>query len=343
MAATQAGAAGQAQDKDQSEPQTHVTGSRHVTGLRPQQHKARWASSISGFYFPGAGFPFASIGGDFSTTLRLGGKPIAANPKYVMRYPLACAGLILTFFLFFYVRRSRSARFLVATTLTILAITFAPGPSAITSKILTWKMVYRLSWMLPWGLTLGFFAARLQMGRLTRRVPAWVPGAGLVVLVALALAGGSPANYVRDLSQRKPLERPQPPAVDALRFLGTEPAPQGVVLASQGMADMIPAYLADAYPAAYRESGIVSTERLEALLASSTVTDAMLDEIRQARCRYILLETTLPLASALSHAGRDRSGLPLSTPDRAGPPFALIYDSQQYRIWKIAAVGRTAR
>jgi hypothetical protein len=153
-----------------------------------------------------------------------------------------------------------------------------------------------------------------------------------VILVALALARGNPANYAQSLLELTRLERPQPLAVDALRFLGTEPSPQGVILASQGMSGMIPAFLADAYPATYRGLGTLPRKRLEALLGLDTLTGAAVDEIRQAQCKYVLLESIWPLAGALSRDRRDQAGR-----DLTGQAFQRIYRNEQYEIWKVAS------
>jgi len=322
--AKQIQAAQEAEDQDELEPSERQPGSKQVG----RQGTFRFL----GFYLPGTGIPWASTKGDFSTTLRHKGEPMIANPLYITRYPLAFAGLILTCLLFFYARRSRSARFLLATTLTIILFTFVPGASALSAKALTWKMVYRLAWILPWGLTLGFFVSRVRLRGLRAGAAAWVPSAAIVVLAALALARGNPANYARPLVERRSLERPQPLAVDALKVLGTEPAPQGVVLASQGMSSMIPAFLADAYPTTYRGLGTVPRKRLEALLSLGTLTAAAVEEIRQAQCKYVVLETVWPLARALSQADRDQAGQ-----DPAGHVLHRIYENEQYRIWRVAA------
>jgi hypothetical protein len=300
---------------------------------QPESRQVGWQNAFRflSFYLPGTGIPWASSKGDFSTTLRHKGEPVIANPSYITRYPLASAGLILTCFLFLYARRSRSARFLLATTLSILVLTFVPGAAVLSARVLTWKLVYRLAWMLPWGLTLGFFVSRVRLRGLRSGAAAWIPSAAIVVLATLGLARGNPANYARSLVEWRILERPQPLAVDALRALGTEPAPQGVILASQGMSSMIPAFLADAYPTTYRGLGTVPRRRLDALLGLGTLTAAAVEEIRQAQCKYILLETVLPLAGALSQADRGQAGQ-----DAAGHFVHRIYENEQYRIWKVA-------
>jgi hypothetical protein len=320
--------------------QTREAKQAQVVSELEDRDKTEAAEGLPGpahFYLPGSSFPWASSKGDFSTTLRRRGEPIAANPSYITRYPLAAAGLILTCLLFIYVRRSRSARFLVATTLTIIVLAFVPGVAALSARALTWKLVYRLAWMLPWGLTLGFFAARVRLRGLTARAPSWVPSAVILVAVTLALARGNPANYVRSLLEFRSLERPQPVEVDALRALGREPAPQGVVLASQGMSGMIPAFVADAYPATYRGEGALPRKRTEALLGMDTLTEAALGELRQAQCRYLLLESAGRLAAAIGRAEQSQSGQEQTDPSRTPQGFRLIYQNQRYVIWKMPA------
>ncbi len=283
--------------------------------------QVRGEAGTFSFHLPGDGFSWSSSEADYSTTLRHKGKPVAANPLYITRYPLAGVGLILTFFLFFYVRRHRSARFLISTTLAILVLAFVPMAATLSARVLTWKLVYRLAWIFPWGLTIGFFVSRIKL----RFLPTWVPPWAILVLVALALARGNPDNYVKALGDWRHMARPQPQAVDALRFLGTEPSPQGVVLASPGVSRFIPAFLADAYPATYRGSGTLPRKRLEALLNSSILTPDAVEEIKQAQCKYVLVETSSPLARALS-----QSSLDLGRSD-----FRLMHENEQYAVWKL--------
>lgn len=280
----------------------------------PAQPSERDGSQSMSIYLPGRGFAWSSDEGDFATTMKHRFDPVAANPSYITRYPLAIAGLVLSCFLLVFVRRDRSARFLAATTFSILLLTFVPGPAALSARVLTWKLVYRLSWMLPWGSVIAFFVSRIRL----RWLPSWL----MILLVALAIARGNPANYVKSLREWKPMLRPQPETTEVLRFLAAQPSPQGVILASPGMSAMIPAFVADAYPAAYRGEGTVTRSRLEAILATPVLTQKVIDEIRQARCSYLLVETTSPLSVALG---------------RAGPDFRLIHENTRYQLWRVAS------
>jgi hypothetical protein len=301
----------------QTEAAKQMEAEREAEDLSPAEAQGRMFS----FYLPGGSFSWSSSEADYSTTLRHKGKPVAANPLYITRYPLAGVGLILTFFLFFYVRRHRSARFLISTTLAILVLAFVPMAATLSARVLTWKLVYRLAWIFPWGLTIGFFVSRIRL----RFIPSWVPPWAILVLVALALARGNPDNYVKALGDWRLMARPQPQVIDALRFLGTEPSPQGVILASPGVSRFIPAFLADAYPATYRGSGTLPRKRLEALLNSSTLTPDTVEEIKRAQCKYVLVETSSPLARALS-----QSSLDLGRSD-----FRLMHENEQYAVWKL--------
>lgn len=269
---------------------------------------------IFSLYFPGQQLPWASEEGALSTVLRRQAEPIAASPLYVTRYPLALLGLILTFLLLCYVRRDPAARILFATTIAVLILAFVPLGAALTAKALTWKLVYRLAWVLPWGFTTGFFIARIRL----RRVPPWI----FAVVLALALARGNPANYVKVLRQWNPMLRPDREAADVLGVLAREPAPQGVVIASAGTTRMIPAFVADAYPASYRGSGTITRAELEWITASTQLSAEVTAKIAKSGARYVLIEKSAPLSRALAGGA---SG------------FRVIHDNSRYELWRITS------
>jgi len=278
---------------------------------------AAWPSYL---YLPGEGFPWASEEGDFSTVIRRGGDPVAANPSYVLRFPLATAGMIGAILLLAYVRRDPAARYLATATFAIVLAAFVPVTAALSAKVLTWKMVYRLSWALPWGLVLGFWASRVGPGR--RRW--WTSGLAAVALAALIVGRGDPVNYVRSFRAWPQTSRPQPQTVEVLRFLASRPAPQGVVLASAGVSQMVPAFVAAAYPAAYRGAGTLSRRQLDALLGASAMTPDAVSGIRGSQARYVIAEKTLPLNRAL----------------RVSPDgFQHIYANSGYDVWEVLESG----
>jgi hypothetical protein len=283
---------------------------------RPRRSEA--ARPEARLYLPGEPFPRSAEEGDFSTVIRHHGDPVATNPSYIIRYPLAIAGLAAALLLIAYTRSDPAARYLVVTTLAILLLAFTPGVAAIAARALTWKMIYRLGWMLPWGFALGSCASRLRLPRLSRSAT------GLLVLLvtALALARGDPANYVRSLLRWTQESRPQPQAVAALAFLGGLPTPQGTILASPGIAPMIAAFLPDAYPASFRGAGPISRQRLAEILALGTLTPDVAREIMLAQATYVLIEKGRPLSQAL----------------RGAPPgFTLIYENDRYEMWSVPA------
>jgi hypothetical protein len=266
-------------------------------------------------YLPGGRETFGS--GD--RVLALGGSLWMAHPALVTRYPLAVLGLLLTIPMALWVRRSITARFLLVITLAVLIFAFTPGVAQVTSAIVTRKMLYRLSWLFPWGFTIGFL--------LTRRRPGLRWGWVIAIVLTLALCRGNPANFTGILRRSAAVGRPSPEFVDAAVMLSKEPAPRGVVLASGNIGLMIPAFVDQAYPAfvspAYskvrRSDAISSNQDLLKLLQGGRLDEETRDVIRDLDARYILVECNRPFSVALKS---QNSG------------FDEIYSNRVFTLWK---------
>jgi hypothetical protein len=233
------------------------------------------------------------------------------HPLFVTRYPLAILGLVLSFGLLFW-RKSFEARFLMAGIFFILFLLYTPVGAALAAMVMTWRLFFRLIWPLPWGLVIAV--------PLTRpRIPPVVTW--LVILVAaLALARGDPRNYVSSLHRQHRRNRPLAEAVDAYRYLGSRPSPQGVVLAPESVGRMIAGFLPDAYPVNFREYGPVDREKLEELMDKESVDRTLREELERNRVSYILLEKSQPLDRTLREAGTG---------------FDLLYENDVYAVWQV--------
>jgi len=232
------------------------------------------------------------------------------NPLFIMRYPIAIVGMVLTPALLAYVRSSLAARFMLALVLPVLFLLFTPIGIALAASFLTQRLVFRLVWILPWGLTVAFFVFRLRLR----------PFFTFLVFAAavLAISRGNPANYGALFAKMHARNRPSPDAVEAFGFLRSLPSPQGVVLASEATGRMIPAFLPDAYPVNFREYGPVSSESLARMVERDQIGRDLLDEMERSRVAYILIENTKPLARALANAGGR---------------FSLEYRNQSYSVY----------
>jgi hypothetical protein len=145
---------------------------------------------------------------------------------------------------------------------------------------------------------------------------------GLVILaVVLALAKGNPYNYVMSLVRRRAEGRPPAGIADVYRALDSEPAPQGVVLASPVTGRMLAVYVADAYPAVYRGSGVISRETRQTLLGKRQMDESDIAKIENMGCRFILLEKSYHLNRPLQ---------------KEGEGFDLIYPGKAYSLWKVS-------
>jgi hypothetical protein len=279
--------------------------------VTPAQDVVQAPGVLSGLYLPGAPF---SLGTDTTN-------PIAwifrenfriLNPLFIIRYPLAISGFVLTFALFRYVRSSMAARFLLWLTGSTLLLLFTPIGIALTGWFITPRMVFRLSWVFPWGLTIAFFLAKLKVRPFVTFL--------MLAAVILALARGDPGNYTALFSRMRGRNRPSPDAAAAFDYLGSRPSPQGVILASEVTGRMIPAFLPDGYPVNFRELGPVDQVELKRLVGQQRIDPAFLEEIDQLRVHYILIENGKPLAGALK---QDNTA------------FVLRYENASYSIWEM--------
>jgi hypothetical protein len=264
---------------------------------------------LSGLYLPGYAF---GLGTDTTnpTTWFFHEGFQTLNPLFITRYPLAMAGLVLTLGLFRYFRSSFAARFLLAATVPTLLLLFTPPGIRLAAWFLTPRLVFRLSWVFPWGLVIAFFLTRLRMG----------PYPTILVLLGLVLglARGNPANYGRAFRTMRERNRPSAEAVAAFAYLASQPSPQGVILASEATGRMIPAFLPHGYPVNFREFGPVTSEKLAEIVATVHMRPELLAEIQRNHVNYILIENEKPLARAL---GESDAG------------FVLEYSNASYGVW----------
>jgi hypothetical protein len=272
-------------------------------------------------FLPGGRTPFKS--GD--RILAVGKSLWMGHPVLVTRYPLALLGLLLTVPLVLWIRKSMTARFLAVLTLAVLLFAFTPGVAQLTSAVVTKKMLYRLSWLFPWGFTIAFF--------LTRKRPGLRWGWVIALVLVLALCKGNPANYMSILKRSSDVGRATPEFVDAVSVLSQEAAPRGVVLASANIGLMIPAFVDQAYPAfvspAYstvrRSDAIRTNQDMRELLQVSSLDDETREIFREFDTQYILVESNRPLNMALM-------------PQNSG--FDEIYSNRVFKLWKVRVEAR---
>jgi hypothetical protein len=234
------------------------------------------------------------------------------HPLFITRYPLAILGLVLSFILLIWRGRSRAARFLMGMVFLSLFLLYTPPGAALAAAFMTWRLCFRLTWVLPWGLVIAFFMTR----RRVRPVATWL----IILAIALGLGRGDPRNYLNQLSRMRGRNRPAAELWDAFRYLEDLPSPQGVVLAPETIGRMVAGHLPDAYPLNFREYGPVNREMLKELMDKERIDRMLEGVIERYRVNYVLLEHGQPLAGALRAAG---SG------------FELLYENETYALWLV--------
>ncbi len=234
------------------------------------------------------------------------------HPLFVTRYPIALMGFVLSFALLFWRRKSQTARFLMGVTFLTLFLLYTPVGAAPVAEVMTWRLFFRLVWVLPWGLVIAFFITRPKV----RPVVTWL----IILGIALAMARGDPRNYTSSLCRSRTRNRPSAQAVDAFRYLGSQPSPQGVVLAPETVGRMIGGFLPDAYPVNFREYGPVDREMLEELMDKERIDRMLREELARNQVRYILLEHTQRLAKTLRESDTG---------------FKLMHENDGYAVWEV--------
>ncbi len=239
---------------------------------------------------------------------------VILSPLFVTRYPLGIAGLVFSLAMLAAFRSSRAARFLTGATLLMLLLAYTPPGTALSAQLMTSRLIFRLTWLLPWGLVITYVLSRLNL----RPFALWLVLAG----IALALARGNPYNYASSLIRTQARNRPPPEAAASFSYLASEPSPLGGILASEQTGRMIAAFLPDAYPVNFREFGPVGRDSLAATVRKKHIDNDLTDLLRTNSVRYILIENKLPLAIALR---RSKSG------------FVLKHENSIYSTWQVCA------
>jgi hypothetical protein len=279
----------------------------------PGPDPAPVSDAVSGLYLPGNNFGFLMETRSPVVWIFREGLTIL-NPLYVIRYPLAIAGVVLTFLLIPQLKSAFAARFIFSVTLTALFLTYTPIGAAAASSLMTSKLLFRLSWLFPWGLTVAFFLRRIRL----RPLFLWL----MVAAIGLGLARGNPKNYADPLSAIRSRNRPSAEAVDALQFLASEPSPQGAVFAPDAVSRMIAGYLPDATPVTFRDEGPLSRDETEEMATSWRKRWLFFKAVRGLSIRYVLLETGSPLGRNLA---------------RKGSAFTLRHSNDVYSLWRVEA------
>ncbi len=84
------------------------------------------------------------------------GRPdqVILNPLFVIRYPMAIAALILTMLLIPRIKGDMSCRFAVIVTTLVLLLTYTPTGANLAARFISYRLLFRLSWLLPWGIVI---------------------------------------------------------------------------------------------------------------------------------------------------------------------------------------------
>jgi len=291
-----------------------------VASLRVEQYRSQlgwdeWVKEQPDTYIPGSDFPpnLRSL----PKIVKLGRTSWITNPSYITGFPLAIAGFVLSWVLLAF-WRSRCARFLFVLTTVVVLGTFTPIGTWFVSKVVTAKMVIRLTWLLPWGFIIAFFVLRMKFRPLLNCL--------LVLVIALGLGLFNPVNYVKNAYDLHHRGRPTATEVEIFHNLASEPSPQGFVLGPIEVMRKVAAFVPDAYPAAYRGLGTLTHSEAREILEARMVTQGLKQRLRRAKIKYLILDHDLPLAGAVATHS-------------AG--FEFVARNQDYALWKVGDLEGT--
>jgi tetratricopeptide (TPR) repeat protein len=227
-----------------------------------------------------------------------------AHP-HLVAHPLTLLAIVLTPLLIPYLRHSMAAQFLFSNMAVPLLLLYNPISAPLLGRLITPWMLWRVSWLLPVSLTLGFFLDKIIrwiQGSLTEvslcvgrpHVLQMVPVL-IVVLMAIPLQGYI-ADGLGSLKERKERTLSQYER-DLLLHLPEQVAPGSVIIADPALNDYIPAFVGDVRLLTFRWNGLPSaTEDIERLYGARLVDRSVLDALHRWNARYLVIKRGHPLA-----------------------------------------------
>jgi tetratricopeptide (TPR) repeat protein len=230
-----------------------------------------------------------------------------AHP-HLLAHPLTLLAILLTPLLIPYLRRSLAAQFLFSNMAATLLLLYNPITAPLLGRLITPWMLWRVSWLLPISLTLGFFLDKItqwmqrplaELSACARRpyILQLLPILA-IVLMAVPLQGYI-TDGMRSLGERKERTMSQDER-DLLLHLREQVVPGSSVIAEPALNDMITAFVADVSVLTFRSNAPASAlEDVDRFYGTKLVDDSIFGILRRWNARYIIIEQGHPLALQL--------------------------------------------
>ncbi len=213
-----------------------------------------------------------------------------AHPQLVA-HPLTLLAIGLTPLLILYLPHSAAAQYLFGNMAGILVLLYNPFTAPLLGHLITPWMLWRITWLLPVALTLGFFGDRLVRW-LQQRLPSSIGG---LVPVLLVLSVALPLlPYLKEstalLRQRRHRTMHQA-EWEMLTYLGDHLPPNSTIMANLDMSTYIPAFTSSARVLSFRWQGPPETMvALNHFYRSRLVSQATLNILAAHSIEYVIIE-----------------------------------------------------
>lgn len=247
-----------------------------------------------------------------------------AHPQLIA-HPLTVLAILLTPWLFLYLKQSQPARFLLASMAAPLLLLYTPWLTPLFGRVITPWMLWRIAWILPVPFILTFFLARL-LAHLNRSVKVQFSNhySALPPIMITLLLTGLLWPYITDgvrLLQSRPDYSIRVSQKDILKQVQAYVQPGEVILADSELNTYLPAYSARLRVFTFRFSG--PPENLEAVARfyrTRLVTEDVLNLLARWQVNYIILERTHLLTDQL---------------DQLPNHFRRVYQNDGYILYQV--------
>jgi tetratricopeptide (TPR) repeat protein len=267
-----------------------------------------------------------------------------ASPTLLM-HPMIILALLLMPILALYLRRDWSAQFLLASLALPLVAIFNPITAPLLGKLISGGQIYRLRWMLPISLVIGFVLYRL-VGFLQRRLlDAHRVSAGPVLHAALPLLAimslilpvtGLMTKGIDAIHETRntPGSVVSPAERDVLEHLNEHVMTRSMVLADNRMERFVPAFTSKAGLIVFRrranrdiiDEAELSDEDTATMVddfyRSEVIDGSVIDFLARYNIEYLLAERRAPVTRLLY---------------KAPSIFHLLYGNQDYQVYQVAS------
>jgi tetratricopeptide (TPR) repeat protein len=253
-----------------------------------------------------------------------------AHP-HLVAHPLTILAILLTPLLIPYLRQSLAARFLFSNMAVPLLLLYNPITAPLLGRLITPWMLWRVSWLLPVSLTLGFFWDKI-IGWAQRSLAEFPfcarrPYVGqMIPILAVVLMAVPLQAYIADglgsLRERKERTLSQYER-DLLLHLREHVVPGSVIMAEPAFNDDIPAFVGDVGVLTFRSNAPPSVlEDISRFYGARLANDSIFGILRRWNARYIIIEQGHPLAFQL---------------ELLSPLFTRLYQNAGYALFEASA------